>query len=163
MYLSNHMKFIRRTKPESRGKHWRALYECSFCGTIHETRMDNVTGGHTKSCGCQKSNVPKHGHNRRGQQSLTYTSWYSMKTRCLNSKATSYKNYGGKGIKVCKHWLGFENFLNDMGERPSKKHCLSRIDHDQDYGPGNVKWILRSENSRESMIRRWNKYGVETQ
>lgn len=66
----------------------------------------------------------------------------------------NFGDYGGRGIKVCDRWQSFPNFLADMGERPSRDYCLSRIDHDDDYRPGNVRWELKSDNSREANERR---------
>jgi hypothetical protein len=63
--------------------------------------------------------------------------------RCYRKKDHKYKNYGGRGIKVCRRWLsGFENFLDDMGRRPSKKHSLERKNVHKDYGPKNCIWAL---------------------
>lgn len=76
-----------------------------------------------------------------------------MKNRCTNSKATGFKNYGGKGITIPEKWMSFSGFLEDMGERPDKNYCLSRIDHNLPYSKENARWELISENSRESALR----------
>lgn len=101
------------------------------------------------SCGCKKNNrgFPK-----------TYYSWKSMKERCHIETHHAYKNYGGRGVKVCERWLGdsgFENFTKDMGQRPEGK-TLDRIDPDGDYTPKNCKWSTykeQGENRRNSSAR----------
>jgi len=71
-----------------------------------------------------------------------------MITRCTSKTWVDYPHYGGRGIKVCKRWLGkhgFDNFLVDMGRRPSKKHSLDRRDNDGNYEPQNCRWATQSE------------------
>lgn len=66
-----------------------------------------------------------------------------MKARCTNTKATGYSRYGGRGIKVCARWMcSFDDFLNDMGERPIG-YSISRLNHDGDYEPANCEWAPR--------------------
>jgi hypothetical protein len=71
-----------------------------------------------------------------------------MKDRCETPSNRSYPDYGGRGIRVCERWHTFENFLADMGERPSDKHQLDRIDNDGNYEPGNVRWATKQEQMR---------------
>jgi hypothetical protein len=71
-----------------------------------------------------------------------------MKMRCYSRGATRYAEWGGRGIRVCHRWLTFENFLADMGERPSSSHSIDRIDPDGNYELGNCRWATRSEQQR---------------
>lgn len=71
-----------------------------------------------------------------------------MVTRCTNQKCHAFKNYGGRGIKVCERWMKFANFYADMGQRPSLKHSLDRIDTNGDYCPTNCRWATDFEQRR---------------
>jgi len=86
--------------------------------------------------------------------SSEYTAWSAMKTRCYNKKRRDYKNYGGRGIRVCDEWLhDFEAFYQYIGARPSSKHSLDRIDNDKNYEPENVRWadlVTQHNNTRRS-------------
>lgn len=88
-----------------------------------------------------------HGHRPRGGYSPTYISWKSMRQRCEYEEHDSYKSYGGRGIRIHPRWARFENFLQDMGDRPDG-HTLDRINSDGHYGPGNCRWATPSEQAR---------------
>ena len=76
-------------------------------------------------------------------QSPEYNSWRAMKARCLNP---NNEHYGGRGIRVCKRWLNsFDNFLKDMGSRPSAKHSIERINNNGNYTPKNCCWTTQPE------------------
>ena len=77
-----------------------------------------------------------------------------MKARCYNKKHDHYKEYGGRGIKVCRRWFWFKNFVADMGPRPDGL-SLERIDCNGNYEPSNCKWATHTEQMRNT---RRNKY-----
>lgn len=83
-----------------------------------------------------------------------FSVWWSMIQRCRNPNVKRYCRYGGRGITVCDRWMLFENFVSDMGDRPSPKHSLDRIDNDGNYEPSNCRWATATEQARNSTAAR---------
>ena len=118
-------------------------FRCSCdCGNEKITLMSSLRNNKCISCGCyQKEVATKHG---KGYHYL-YGCWSDMKQRCYNQKNKHYKDYGGRGIKVCDRWLeSFLFFLEDMGERPSGM-SLDRINNNGNYEPLNCRWATNKE------------------
>jgi hypothetical protein len=80
-----------------------------------------------------------------------YQLWKGMLNRCYDTKNISYRLYGAKGIKVCKRWHSFENFIKDMGVRTDLSLSLDRIDGTKGYSKKNCRWVSKADQNRNKV------------
>jgi hypothetical protein len=128
------------------GRRIRYAVRCS-CGVEFEIDKRHILNSGVRSCrSCSRMT---HGHTRGGK-SAAYSSWASMIGRCETPSAGGYKNYGGRGIRVCARWHSFEDFLADMGEPPYRMSIDRFPNKDGDYGPDNCRWATQSQQMRNT-------------
>ena len=133
------------------GSRNRRFWNCKCeCGKELAVQASCLISGTVRSCGCFQKEAAaacqfRHGASTRKIVLPEYSVWASMKRRCSSEKDPAYKNYGGRGIKVCEPWLDFKNFIKDMGLRPSENHTLERKNNELGYEPSNCVWATRME------------------
>lgn len=151
---------VRRLKPEEVDNP-RNIWLCKCeCGNYIKANANRLKTGHTQSCGCLKKEFSigdkTRTHGLRHSTRL-YHIYATMKQRCNNPNNSQYKNYGGRGIKVCDEWNdknGFKAFYDwaisaGFDESKSwKEQTIDRIDVDGDYKPSNCRWITNLEQQR---------------
>lgn len=127
------------------------------CGTPLIVHAGDLRSGNTKSCGClqverarEANTVHRHGEGSyRNGRTPEFIAWQNMVARCSNPQHPSFRYYGGRGINVCERWRSsYENFLADMGRRPSPDLTLDRINNNGNYEPDNCRWATHSDQMR---------------
>lgn len=129
----------------NKGGHARWVCQCD-CGGTSVVFGTNLSTGSTTSCGCKVVAATIKRNTIHGMfGTKEYITWCNMKARCLLKSNKHYKNYGGRGIIICKEWMhSFETFYKDMGDKPEGL-SIDRIDNDRGYSPSNCRWATASE------------------
>lgn len=152
--IGRHVRFRRKT-------YWPCGCDCGHVGLIW---APSLTSGDSTNCGCvrRKKLVARNGTHGLTSHPL-YQRWSGMIARCEDPNNSGYPNYGGRGIRVCESWRkSFKAFLDNMGEPPTPKHTLDRIDNDGDYEPNNCRWVTGKQNSRNTRKNRLIEFRGET-
>jgi hypothetical protein len=156
------LKVVKIVGKKNRNTLW--LCRCE-CGKYVECYQYNLERGTSTSCGCLRSYYAKKTRSCHGESTgKFYKKWSSIKSRCYNKNTPSYKNYGGRGIKMCDEWLDFWSFrewayLNGYSEGLT----LERIDVNGNYEPSNCKWIPMEEQANNKRNNSFIEYGGKKQ
>lgn len=132
------------------------LCECE-CGNKRIVRGQDLRTGKSKSCGCLKDEKTTKRNLKHGQaRTRLYRIWKGLRNRCNNPNNPSYKDYGARGITVCKEWNeSFEAFFEDMSSNYKDNLSIDRIDNNKGYYKENCRWATRKE---QNLNTRQNKY-----
>ena len=146
------------------------------CGVERDVLYTNLLSGATRSCGClARETAAQLNRTHGGSSTRLYFNWQAMIKRCTSTEDANFDRYGGRGIDVCDGWTNsFSSFRAHMGERPSSKHSIDRVDNDRGYHCGrcldckskgqtpNCRWATQTEQARNTRRNIWITVGAET-
>lgn len=138
---------------------YKRIYTEKFCtieGCSNKIRCIGLCDKHysqkqyeKRTFGRERTRLPDSGRRKLPE----YRIWAHIKGRCNNPKTKCWKNYGGRGITICDRWLNnFDNFLEDMGKRPTPDHQIDRINNNGNYEPSNCRWVSQLQNARNKRV-----------
>lgn len=137
-------------------KHQHSTWKCKCaCGATRIIEAGSLRSGNSQSCGClKKETTGERGRTHGMTETPIYRVWQAMMNRCRNRNQPAWRNYGGRGISVCERWHSFDNFLEDMGPRPSGR-SIDRIDNSKGYFKENCRWATRAQQARNTRRNRF--------
>lgn len=140
---------------------WECICECGNTRYVRPFSLNDPNG--TRSCGCIRIEMFINRNTKHNKcDHPLYGVWEAMKGRCYNANNKKYKNYGARGIKVCKRWHIFNNFYNDVKGGYLKGLTLDRPNVNGDYKPSNYRWVTQKIQGRNKTNNRLITYNGVT-
>lgn len=143
---------LARSAPDANSNaRWSCMCDCGTARVVYGQSLGN---GATQSCGCL-AKEPGRRQTHGASSSNDYKSWAAMVQRCTNPNNHKWPRYGGRGITVCERWRDYENFLADMGPRPSGMTLDRYPNNDGNYEPGNCRWATPTQQQNNTSFNKF--------